>query len=465
VSLKLQPGVNILVGPNGAGKTNLIEAIRFLGDIVSFGAARAVARAGGPKRTFQKASTAITFEVETDYGMRLFRRVLYPAFLTWEVTITEFEQDVLPLITSEKLNIFIDVKGIRRDVFSLNLLRTVDGEATVSIREWNKSETGRDLFYKSQPDSTNFLNRRALYTEVERHISRANRDVREDAGISLLLYLLELDYGFSNLYARLDGIREYNILPSVARQPTEPTPYAEMRPDGSGVAEVIDALEREQHERIFNADSYLLRDTALQQAKRVRSQNSNDSYGFSGTLLGYRVPSFRQKASLDDALPKIKEGLLVGVRPLDDISSKIDTATARRVIEFQIEERDFGLAEVSDGTIKWLCLLVSIYAQNSYLHLLEEPENFLHPWLQQYLVEIMREQATQDRVFVITSHSSTILNASLPEEVLLVTPGREGTEVSRLLDQSEVSRILNETGFGIGDLWVSGAISGVPANE
>jgi predicted ATPase len=129
-------------------------------------------------------------------------------------------------------------------------------------------------------------------------------------------------------------------------------------------------------------------------------------------------------------------------------------------------DQKFYPEEVSDGTIKWLCLLVSIYVSSSRIYLLEEPENFLHPWMQQRLISTMREQAELTKtIFVLTTHSSTILNATRLEEVFVVTPGDMGTRVQRIADREEVANVLTDSAFGLGDLWVSGAISGVPGSD
>ncbi|MEO0491196.1 MAG: ATP-binding protein, partial [Cyanobacteria bacterium J06659_2] len=44
--LVLKDGLNILVGPNGSGKTCLLFSLKFLRDLISYGAAQTVARGG-----------------------------------------------------------------------------------------------------------------------------------------------------------------------------------------------------------------------------------------------------------------------------------------------------------------------------------------------------------------------------------------------------------------------------------
>jgi predicted ATPase len=109
---------------------------------------------------------------------------------------------------------------------------------------------------------------------------------------------------------------------------------------------------------------------------------------------------------------------------------------------------------------------VSLFVPFSRVYLIEEPENFLHPWMQQRLIEIMREQAKQNKtIFLLSSHSATILNAALPEELQIVRQSEEGTTLSAMTNINDIHNVLSKSDFHLGDLWVSGAIGGVPADE
>jgi uncharacterized SAM-dependent methyltransferase len=86
--------------------------------------------------------------------------------------------------------------------------------------------------------------------------------------------------------------------------------------------------------------------------------------------------------------------------------------------------------------------------------------------MQQRLISIMREQATRNgTIFLLASHSATVLNAALPEEILIVRQSNRGTEVSAVGDLQSIKRVLAESDFHLGDLWVSGLLGGVPADE
>lgn len=62
--------LNVLVGPNGAGKTNLLKAIAFLGDLVRYDLAPAIARSGGFETILYRGKRKgdnITFQIEAQF--------------------------------------------------------------------------------------------------------------------------------------------------------------------------------------------------------------------------------------------------------------------------------------------------------------------------------------------------------------------------------------------------------------
>jgi predicted ATPase len=116
---------------------------------------------------------------------------------------------------------------------------------------------------------------------------------------------------------------------------------------------------------------------------------------------------------------------------------------------------------VSDGTAKWLALIVAVLTNRSSLSI-EEPENFLHPRLQQEIVRIVRSICEDpdgpDRVAIMTTHSETLLNALYAEEVVVTLMTDGITSCHRAANTNVLSEMINETGFGLGHYYVTGAI-------
>lgn len=100
--------------------------------------------------------------------------------------------------------------------------------------------------------------------------------------------------------------------------------------------------------------------------------------------------------------------------------------------------------EFSDGTLRLLGLLWSLLEGDSML-LLEEPELSLNAGIVQQLAPmIFRLQRKRGRQVLATTHSAELLTDGgiAPEEVLLLTPAREGTEVILAADIAEVRALL-----------------------
>jgi len=277
-----------------------------------------------------------------------------------------------------------------------------------------------------------------------------------------------LDDKIADLVQYLQGMNEYNIIPDVARSSTEQLPFVAMKPNGEGVAQVIHVLERGDYYK-FQRDPYdhfeeipffyiarFKRRRILH--RRIYRYQRHYIYG------QHRTQIIRD--TIEKAFDNIQMELSAGVKPIESVTTAIDQTSGKRYLVFKSSKHEFRPEEVSDGTVKWLCILVSIYVPHSPLYILEEPENFLHPWMQQKLVSTMREQARKSKtIFLLTSHSTTILNATEPIETHIVTTSSKGTKIQEIPNRNEIEKVLEKSEFRLGDLWVSGAISGVPSYE
>ena len=60
---ELKRGLNILIGPNGAGKTCVMTSLKFLRDTFLKGVGLAMAKGGGPSRTYHRGKNYMKFEL------------------------------------------------------------------------------------------------------------------------------------------------------------------------------------------------------------------------------------------------------------------------------------------------------------------------------------------------------------------------------------------------------------------
>lgn len=115
---------------------------------------------------------------------------------------------------------------------------------------------------------------------------------------------------------------------------------------------------------------------------------------------------------------------------------------------------------MSDGTIKWLALITAILTSKTIFSI-EEPENFLHPWMQAEIANIMREhiENKESESFVLmTTHSESLLNHAEPNEILLVDFENGKTTAKRLTNILLVKDEISKSGFGLGHFYFSNAL-------
>jgi predicted ATPase len=463
VELDLRPGLTILVGPNGSGKTCILSALQFLRDVFRSGAAQALARQGGARRVYHHGKSHLNFSFAQPYGERTYRRRKILCTFSWQMTISQAGPDQIATIMTEK----IEITGIHgRNKVILFTLEIDRSGRNPKIKTYlcQPNEFGHDLFSiwgtEYGPKNKSFI----AENFKQKGLMHAIESLKNTPDRSFFPIVAPLDQKLTEIYSSFIFLNEYNILPDVARSSTEQLPFAQMSPNGKGVSEVIEALTNRRYHKLAQLGFMDFEDTPGFGPYYFRYPAYRQYMH-----MPYRIPRLSQKQHepYSDALDNINRQLAAAVRPITGVSVKIDPTSGKRFVVFEAgSEELFYPEEVSDGTVKWLCILVSLFVPFSSVYLIEEPENFLHPWMQQRLIEIMREQSKQnDTIFFLSSHSATILNASLPDEVLVVHQTNSGTTLKSMDSIEDIRIVLAESDFHLGDLWVSGAIGGVPSHE
>jgi predicted ATPase len=108
--------------------------------------------------------------------------------------------------------------------------------------------------------------------------------------------------------------------------------------------------------------------------------------------------------------------------------------------------------QFSDGTIRMLGLFWSMLEGDSIL-LFEEPELSLNDRIVEVLPGLLWQlQASKGRQSILSTHSYALLSdiGIAPEEVLLLQPAKEGTEVVEASSLSDVIK-MTEAGMSVGD--------------
>lgn len=115
---------------------------------------------------------------------------------------------------------------------------------------------------------------------------------------------------------------------------------------------------------------------------------------------------------------------------------------------------------LSDGTLRYLCLLAILYNPNPPpLVCLEEPELGLHPDVVAGLAKHLRT-ASESMQLIVTTHSDILIDAlSDTPESIVVFENNDGATRMKRLNADELSAWLEEY-RGLGRLWMSGQIGG-----
>jgi predicted ATPase len=116
-------------------------------------------------------------------------------------------------------------------------------------------------------------------------------------------------------------------------------------------------------------------------------------------------------------------------------------------------------ARLSDGTLRYLCLLAVLCHPNPPpLLCIEEPEIGLHPDILPAVAELLIA-ASERTQLIVTTHSDTLVSAlsETPESVLVCERLKSGTRLKRL-DRGRLEEWLEK--YSLGDLWRMGEIGG-----
>jgi predicted ATPase len=119
----------------------------------------------------------------------------------------------------------------------------------------------------------------------------------------------------------------------------------------------------------------------------------------------------------------------------------------------------FSADNLSDGTLRFVCLAVLLLQDNSPgTVVLDEPELGLHPFAIHQLAALLR-RAARDRRVVAATQSVTLLEQFSVAEVAIVERTRSGTQIQRP-DPGALEEWLSE--YSLGELWEKNLLGGRP---
>jgi len=442
-SMRLRPGLNVLVGPNGAGKTNIVDALELLSLLCEKPVGEAVGQLGGTGAIVAKASddtyaSQVRFEV---VGDRLISREKYLEFshaslagrsslrgLRW----ARYRYDLVISIDKDRVHVKEESLAVW-----LNKTRRTKGE----IRPVAEPSQKVDYVVNRKGDHSGELRAAVAMSTVAANFSDYYYNRRFQDGLSdsssgdttgektFMWHARQVGRSFF-INRFLDDFSlgaPFNIAPSRVRQSMDISSAPVLQRDGYGFGAALWALQK----------------------------GSVDRQGDKAHQSVEKLVSYAQRAN-----PNIRS-----------ISAELDPWDSKFRVAVEIYAGGTSkeatvkvpLASLSDGTLKWLALMMAVITGVRMLAI-EEPENYVHPAIQKALVEILRERfsdAAESQEFILlTTHSETLLNALLPDEIEVVSMSEGQTTVARLADAKSLMDEIRKTGFGLGHFYMMGALDG-----
>ncbi len=159
------------------------------------------------------------------------------------------------------------------------------------------------------------------------------------------------------------------------------------------------------------------------------------------------------------ALDTIVEKLRAVYEDVESINVRVAGGTVQTFLRERGMSSPIPAARLSDGTLRYLCLLTILYHPTPPpLICLEEPEIGLHPDLISGLAEMLKE-ASQRTQIIVTTHSDLLVSkfSDQPEAIVVCERTPTGTTLKRL-EAKALENWLEE--YSLGEVWMRGGIGG-----
>lgn len=441
-TFRINPGINAVIGPNGSGKTNFLALLEFLSNLARYPLQEAASRSGGAGELFRrvpdKDQTVISncIDIELSGKGTLDTRYIYGVYqyhtnrrtrnihveYTWRARIELIEKGTSLVYREQYLGV-----SVFNDPQSTTLQNKQSGG-----KRWHfivsSAFDGRSF---DNPKIIDKLNRKAIAAvDVPPPAIRARNYLQNDQASQRALFDMT-DQFFSpsrKVTSDLVSGNTFNLDPSKIKQPEDIARVASISADGSGLAA---SLYRIQENRPRNFPAF----------ERAR---------------------YRHIDQLD--MDEIKE--LFGIVNENIIDIEVENNALQNILiplaHCQSNNNNtikIPFSMLSDGTVKWFALALAVLSDQPILSI-EEPENFLHPNVQKEFVSLVRSRISDkpEEFFIFTSHSETFINQCNPSELAIFYMKDGVTHVKYDIDADLIEREINETGFGLGYYYLSGAL-------
>lgn len=218
-------------------------------------------------------------------------------------------------------------------------------------------------------------------------------------------------------------------------------------------------LARESLTRIFSKGKFFS-DLQTNRSSEIRKpqipDSPNDFLNEEGSNLSLVLNDLEHRGNTKEI---IVENLRKFNPRIKDYSVRILGGTVQLFIREEGLEKPISAMRLSDGTLRYLCLLAILcHPEPPPLICIEEPETGLHPDILPTIGELLIEASKRTQL-IVTTHSDILVSSfsEVPEAVLVCEADEDGTHLNRL-DGEKLKGWLKK--YSLGDLWIRGEIGG-----
>ena len=364
-----------------------------------------------------------------------------------------------PQLALEPLNVLIGPNGSGKSnlIHALALLQAAASDLAAAIQEsgdaahwiWRQG-TGRSATASIEATFSVGKEERLLYELAFREENRAPVVVKEE--LSDVSSFLPTSYLSRST---LDRSR-----PSLRRKEGQHLAIGAQPTNRTMLSQVGDALLFPEVHRTRSAFAELsiYRDWAIGRsapARRPQKPNLgsavlNDDAGNLGLVLNQLNQDHDAKIRLLDALRELYDNIT-------DFRVNIEHDSVKIVLrEGDVE---IPAARLSDGTLRYLCLLAILcHPRPPPVVCLEEPELGLHPDILPGLADLLKDASTRCQL-IVTTHSDVLIDrlSDTPESVV-VCEKHDGQTQMRRLESGPLKQWLER--YTLGELWTKGELGG-----
>ena len=435
LKLDLKPNLNVLIGPNGSGKSSILSGLEFLSHITQGEVAHITNKIG------MKNSNELFHVDAIDKEIHL----IIQGINKTDCRNIQSNQIQNESSLEESTSQISDIDVIRQSLVG----KGIDDFVTLNTNYQYECK----VKYDSQAQLPLFFSFQSIrmdqYFKVSDKVFRSHLEYTFDDGIhitgsndmnaiskfiasnaklidddfgrqtdkfikeSFLSYLKNFLYPVNNIISELSFGKAYDIYPNSIKNDHNQHTTLSIKFDGSGLSDLLMDLKTANPEKFEEVVFFM----------KTLSENIVD---FDVKYDEYEKRNEIFMKQLTSNSPKI-----VSILPINSIS---------------------------DGALKWFSLAVVALLTVQPI-VIDEPENFLHPEIQERLIQLIREELeTNKQIGILTTHSESILNTLTPNEIILVHLCNQATRADRVIKPEKLQEQMDRTGFSLGWIYQTGAL-------